>query len=164
MRRLLAGVLVVCMLLAAAACSNASNANTRAADRGELYSLALDAMMPEDEGMNSGMKYIAIDMSMLVGLDAGDKAQMIKYFAEKYKIEAMEATYEQLIEQGRRNEQTQVLDGVLLRVEKTEMTAKRFTVESSKYRAGDGAIGMKVVVEYTQGKWKLTRAERTWVS
>jgi hypothetical protein len=66
MRRLLVCLLVACMLLAASACSNS---NTAAADRGELYSLALDAMMPEDEGLNSGMLFIAIDMSTFAGVE-----------------------------------------------------------------------------------------------
>lgn len=161
MRRLFAGVLVACMLLTAAACSNS---NTVEVDRGELYSLALDAMMPQDEGLNSGMTYIAIDMSNFEGLDEGDKEQITKYFADKYKLDAMDATYEQLIEQGLRNEQTKVLDGVLLRVKKTEITPNKFTIEGSKFRSGDGGIGMEIDVSNKQGQWKVTRADMTWIS
>ncbi|GMK37018.1 hypothetical protein PCCS19_00710 [Paenibacillus sp. CCS19] len=161
MRRLFIGMVIACMLFAAAACSNGSAAQP---DRGELYSLTLDAMMPEDEGLNSGMTYIAIDMRNFEGLDEGDKQQILDFFADKYKLEAMDATYEQLIEKGLLNKETQVLDGVLLRVEKTEMKANSFAIEGSKYRAGDGAIGMKVVATHKQGEWKVSRAEGTWIS
>ncbi|MDQ0914708.1 hypothetical protein [Paenibacillus sp. V4I5] len=59
----------------------------------------------------------------------------------------MEATYEQLETKGLLDPETLVLNGVLLRIEKTEISNKQIVVEGSKYRAGDGAIGTKVIVE-----------------
>jgi hypothetical protein len=49
-------------------------------DIGQLYRLALDAYMPIDEGLNGGMKYIAIDMSNFIDLDDSDKEQILKHF------------------------------------------------------------------------------------
>jgi hypothetical protein len=132
-------------------------------DMGELYSLALDAYMPMDEGLNGDMKYIAIDMNNLKDIDETDKKQILKYF-EKYNIEVMEATYEQLKEKGLYNPKTMVLNGVLLRVEKTEISNNRIVIEGSKYRAGDGAIGTKVIIEYKNGKWQVSKADGTWKS
>jgi len=37
-------------------------------------------------------------------------------------------------------------------------------IEGSKYRAGNGAVGTKVIVEYKNGKWQVTKAEATWIS
>ncbi|CAM3273104.1 peptide ABC transporter substrate-binding protein [Paenibacillus lupini] len=149
---------LLCLMLVTA-CTNSKPTK----DMGELYSLALDAYMPIDEGLNGNMKYIAIDMSTFKDLDDTDKKQILMYF-NKYNVEVIEATYDQLKSEGLYNPQTMVLDGVLLRVEKTEIKNKKFVVEGSKNRAGDGAIGTKVIVEYKNGKWQVTKADGTWES
>ncbi|WP_053372541.1 hypothetical protein [Paenibacillus sp. FJAT-27812] len=147
-----------CIMLATA-CSNTKSTK----DMGELYSLALDAYMPIDNGLNGDMKYIAIDMSNFKDLDETDKEQILAHF-DKYNVEVMEATYEQLEAKGLLDPETLVLNGVLLRVEKTEISNKQIVVEGSKYRAGDRAIGTKVIVENKNGKWQVTKADGTWKS
>ncbi|WP_206098596.1 peptide ABC transporter substrate-binding protein [Paenibacillus montanisoli] len=132
-------------------------------DLGEVYSLALDAYMPVDEGLNSGMAYIAIDMSNLKDIDDADKQQILDYF-KKYNVGVMEATYEELKAQGLENKTSLVLDGVLLKVDQARITEKQAIVEGSKFRSGDGAIGMKVIVELKDGKWKVKEAGMTWIS
>lgn len=156
-KKLFLGLALLCVLLTACSDSNPSK------DMGELYSLALDAYMPIDEGLNGGMKYIAIDMSNLNDIDETDKKQILKYFG-KYNVEVMEATYDQLKEKGLYDPITMVLNGVLLRVEKTEISNNQIVVEGSKYRAGDGAIGTKVIIEYKNGKWQVSKADSTWIS
>jgi hypothetical protein len=76
----------------------------------------------------------------------------------------MEATYEQLKAKGLYNPKTTVLNGILLRVEKTENSKKKFVVEGSKFRAMLGAIGIKVVVELINDKWQVTKVGTTWIS
>lgn len=132
-------------------------------DMGELYSLALDAYMPIDEGLNGGMKYIAIDMSNFKELDDTDKAQILAHF-QTYNVDVMESTYEQLIAKGLYDPQTKALNGVLLRVEKTELSDKKMIVEGSKHRSAKGAVGIKVVVEYKNDMWQVTKADSTWIS
>ncbi|GIO32087.1 MULTISPECIES: peptide ABC transporter substrate-binding protein [Paenibacillus] len=156
-KKLFLGLILLCALTTA--CSNANPSK----DMGELYSLALDAYMPIDEGLNGGMKYIAIDMSNLNDMDETDKKQILKYF-EKYNVDVMEATYEQLKEKGLYDPKTMVLNGVLLRVEKTGISNNKMVIEGSKYRAGDGAIGTKVIIEYKNGKWEVSKADGTWIS
>jgi hypothetical protein len=152
--------LFLCLaLLSVTACSNTKPSK----DIGELYSLALDAYIPIDEGLNGGMKYIAIDMSNFKDLDDTDKQQILKYF-NKYNVEVMEATYEQLKAKGLFDPKTMLLNGILLRVEKTENSNNKFVVEGSKYRGSLGAIGIKVVVELKYDKWQVTKAETTWES
>lgn len=153
------GLLFICVILTTA-CSNSNPTK----DMGQLYSLALDAYMPIDEGLNGSMEYIAIDMSNFEDIDETDKKQILAYF-DKYNVEVMETTYEQLLKkEGLYDPQTMVLNGVLLRVEKTEITKNKMVIEGSKYRAGDGAIGTKVVVEYKNEKWQVTEANGTWIS
>ncbi|TFE25200.1 peptide ABC transporter substrate-binding protein [Cohnella luojiensis] len=151
--------LAILSVMLATACSNTMPTK----DIGKLYSLALDAYMPIDEGLNGGMKYIAIDMSNFKDLDDKDKGQILKHF-NKYNVEVMEATYEQLKAKGLYDPKTMVLNGILLRVEKTEILNNKFVVEGSKYRAALGAIGTKVVVELKNDKWQVTKAATTWES
>ncbi|WP_282940024.1 peptide ABC transporter substrate-binding protein [Paenibacillus sp. RC67] len=158
LNKLFLGLALICVILTTAC----SNSNSKQA-MGELYSLALDAYMPIDEGLNGSMKYIAIDMSNFKNIDGTDKKHILKYF-DKYNVVVMEATYEQLKEKGLYDPKTMVLNGVLLRVEKTEISKDRVVIEGSKYRAGNGAIGTKVVVEYKNEKWKVTKADGTWIS
>ncbi|SDX56718.1 peptide ABC transporter substrate-binding protein [Paenibacillus sp. CF384] len=149
------------IMLLLSACGEKSE--VAAPDLGELYSLALDAYMPVDEGLNGGMKYIAIDMSNLKDLDGADKGQILDHF-KTYKVDVMEATYEQLEAKGLFNKNTLSLDGILLKVDKAELTERQLIVEGSKYRSGDGAIGMKVVVELKDGEWQVKKADMTWIS
>lgn len=47
---------------------------------GEIYTIALDALMEEDKALNSDMTFIAIDMSDLDGVDEEQKKNNITPF------------------------------------------------------------------------------------
>ncbi|WP_088102948.1 peptide ABC transporter substrate-binding protein [Halalkalibacter urbisdiaboli] len=132
---------------------------------GEIYSVGLDSIMEQDEALSSDMEYIAIDMSNFEEVDESDKEEIISYFKEKYKVEVMDATFEQLKEKGLYNPDTMVLDGVLLRIEKVDFKFNNnIFFEGSKYRSGDGAVGVEVTVHYKDNKWKSKEVKMTWIS
>lgn len=132
---------------------------------GEIYSIALDSIMEQDEALSSDMKYIAIDMSNFDRVDESDKEVILSYFKEKYKVEVMDATLEQLKDKGLYNPDTLVLDGVLLRIEKVEYKVNNnIFFEGSKYRSGDGAVGVEVIVHYKDNNWKVKEVKMTWIS
>lgn len=132
---------------------------------GEIYSIALDSIMKEDEGLNSDMQYIAIDMSNFEEVDESDKKEILNYFKEKYKVEVMDATFEQLEEMGLYNSDMMSLDGVLLKIEKVGFKFNnKILFEGSKYRSGLGAIGVEVKVHYQDHKWKAKEVKMTWIS
>ncbi len=159
MKRMFVPVVLFIISLALSGCFPASPAKNMA----EIYIAALDAFMPIDEGLNHEMQYIAVDMSNFKHINERDKQQILYHF-KSYGVEVMEATYEQLEEKGLLDAETRVLSGVLLSVEKTGIQGKRVVVEGSKMRAGNGAIGVRSVVEYSAGQWKLKEAESTWIS
>jgi hypothetical protein len=145
-----------------AACSNGVNPKEHLA---EIYSIALDSIMEKDEALSSDMEFIAIDMSNFDELNEQDKKEILSYFEEKYKIDVMDASYEELKDKGLYNPDTMALDGVLLRLEKVEFTFnKNVFFEGSKYRSGIGAVGVEVTVHYKDGKWKVKESKETWVS
>lgn len=132
---------------------------------GEIYSIALDSLMETDTALNSEMEFVAIDMSNFNNLNEQDKAEILSYFTEKYKVDAMDVTFEELKEKGLYNQETMSLDGVLLTIEKVDFKLNNNVFfEGSKYRSGIGAIGVETTVHYKGGKWKIKKAKQTWVS
>lgn len=132
---------------------------------GEIYSVALDSIMEQDEALSNDMEFIAIDMSNFEEVDESDKEEILSYFKEKYKVDVMEATFEQLKEKGLYNPDTMALDGVLLRIEKVDFKLNNnILFEGSKYRSGLGAVGVEVTVHYKDNKWKYKEAKMTWIS
>lgn len=54
---------------------------------------------------------------------------------------------------------------MLLRIEKVDFKANNnIFFEGSKYRLGDGAVGVGVIVHYKDNKWKSKEAKKTWIS
>lgn len=132
---------------------------------GEIYSVALDSIMEQDEALSSDMRYIAIDTSNFEEVDESDKEEILSYFNKKYKVDVMDATLEQLKEKGLYNHDTLSLDGVLLRIEKVDFKFNNnIFFEGSKYRSGLGAVGVEVTVHYKDNKWKSKKAKMTWIS
>lgn len=124
---------------------------------------ALDSLMPMDDALNFGMKYIAIDLGGIPGLNEAAKQQVLRSF-KKYKVATMDSSLAKLREQGLYNRKNTMLDGVLLRVYKIEFVGDAVMVRASKYRSGDGAIGVKVMLEKVDGNWKVTRSDVVGIS
>ncbi len=100
-----------------------------------------------------------------VNLSKQEKEEVLGYFKEKYKIDVMEATFEELKEKGLYNPDTMVLEGVLLSIEEVEFKFNNnIFFKGSKYRAGDGAIGVEVTVYSKDENWQIKESKMTWIS
>lgn len=131
----------------------------------KIYTVALESIMQEDEALNDNMEFIAIDMSNFDDLDASSKEDILNHFEKTYKVEAMEATFEQLKEMGLYNPDTTSLDGVLLSIDKVHHKLNNTVIlEGSKHRSGLGAIGVEVKVQYIDKKWEATEINLRWIS
>ena len=132
---------------------------------GEIYNVALDALMQQDEALNRGMEYIAIDMGNFEDLDESDKEEIISYLSEKYKVVVMDATFEQLLENGLYDSETMTLDGVLLEIKKVDFKLNNeILFECSKSSSSLGAVGIEVKVHYEGDKWKSKEVRIIWIS
>lgn len=133
---------------------------------GEIYSVALDSIMEKDEALSSEMKFIAIDMSNFdPGLSEKDKKDIITFFKDKYNVDVMDATFEELKEKGFYDSDKMSLTGVLLRIEKLNFKWNHNVFfEGSKYRSGLGAIGVEGTVHYKDGTWQMKESRETWIS
>lgn len=155
------GMLVVLSLMLSA-CNNEVEPKEHL---GEIYSVALDSIMEQDYSLNRNMKFIAIDMSDFEGADGSDKEEIVKYFNDKYNVEVMDATLEQLKEKGLYDSDAAVLDGVLLEVEIINFRSNnQLPFKGSKYRSGKGAIGVEGKVHYRDNGWRPKDVEITSVS
>ncbi|WP_107942745.1 peptide ABC transporter substrate-binding protein [Metasolibacillus fluoroglycofenilyticus] len=131
----------------------------------EIYSIALDTIMEHDAALSDAIKYIAIDMSNFDEVGESDKEAILSYFKKKYKVEVMDATFEQLKEQGLYDADTLALNGVLLKIEKVDFKANNeILFEGSKYRSGLGAVGIKLTVHYKDNKWLFKDVKMIWIS
>ncbi|MGE7625044.1 peptide ABC transporter substrate-binding protein [Viridibacillus sp. NPDC096237] len=131
----------------------------------ELYSIALNAIMEKDESLNEDMEFIAIDMSNFDEVNEKQKKSILDFFEEKYKVPVMDATFDELKEKGYYNQDTMVLDGVLLTVQTVYFNVKNNVFfNGSKYRSGKGAIGVESTVHYKDGNWRIKESKETWVS
>lgn len=145
------GMIVILSLLLSA-CNNAVEPKEHL---GEIYSVTLDSIMEQDNSLNDHMKFIAIDMSNFKDVDDSDKEEIVKYIKDKYNVEVMDATFEQLEEKGLFNSDTMVLDGVLLKVELIDFKSNnQIPFIGSKYRSAKGAIGVEGKVHYKDNGWR----------
>ncbi|MNJ62176.1 hypothetical protein D3C77_580060 [compost metagenome] len=133
---------------------------------GQLYGLTFEAMMPIDEALNEDMKYIAIDFSVLSHLTEEDKQYIEEYMGSRFTAPVKDATFEQLRESegDHFTDNGMVLSGVLLKIDKVEISENGAVIEGMKYRSGNGAAGIVIQLKLKDGAWKVIEAANTWVS
>ncbi|WHX49682.1 peptide ABC transporter substrate-binding protein [Paenibacillus woosongensis] len=123
-------------------------------------------MMPIDEALNADMKYIAIDFSVLTHLAAEDKQYIEEYIGSRFAAPVRDATFEQLKESEGDDftDNGMVLSGVLLQIDKVEISEHGAVIEGMKYRSGNGAVGIAIQLELKDGAWKVIEAANNWIS
>ena len=121
--------------------------------------------MEQDEALSDGMKFIAIDMSNFDDLKKEEKEEILTYFNEKYQLDVMDATLDELKEKGFYDPDAAALEGVLLRIEEVNFTFhNNVFFKASMYRSGKGAVGVEITVHYKDGRWQIKKLKQTWIS
>lgn len=127
------------------------------------YATVIDQLYNEDIGLNSDIKYIAIDTSLIKNLSDEQKSALIKE-VEKYGHTVLHMTFEELEEQGY-IEDLYFKEGILFKLEDKKISGNSITMDASKWRSGLGAIGYDdLKVENKNGKWKITKTGSAWIS
>lgn len=122
----------------------------------DIFTLAFDTMMENDEALNHNAKYISIDMNHLTELTEDNNEDILSFFKEKYKVDTMNASFEELKEKGMYNPDTVSLDGVLLKIEKYDFVNHHESLfEGTKYKSGQGAYTCKLIVHYANDEWQM---------
>lgn len=126
------------------------------------YCLAFDKNIEIDQGLNSGIKYIAIDIDSISEINEKDKTKILDYF-KKHNIEVIDESFESLEKKGMVKDGT--IDGLLLSIErKVDVLSTCVIIESSKFRSGIGAIGVRVILINILGKWIVVKSGMAWIS
>jgi hypothetical protein len=158
---LLVFVLVTALILPLNISCKPDQVETRSS-KAQLYCAALDSLIPIDDALNSDMKYIAIDINTLE-ISTDKEKETIKECFSKYQVPVVFDSYESLKEKGKVIDDSYI-EGILLSVEKTEISDNNAIIECSKYKSGLGAIGVHVELKFEDDIWKVEVAEITWAS
>ena len=155
MKRIIACLIII--LVIAAGCSQ------EAPDILGAYNEVIDKLYNEDIALNSDIKYIAIDTSLINNLSEEQKSSLLKDL-EKYGYTVLDMTFEELEKEGY-IENLYFKEGILFKIEDKPVSGKSITMDVSKWRSGLGAIGYDdLKVEYKNGKWEVTKTGSAWIS
>lgn len=127
------------------------------------YTTVIDQLYNEDMALNSDIKYIAIDTSLMINLSEEQKQILLKEL-EKYGHTVLDMTFEELEEEGY-IEELQFKEGIFFKISDELINGKSITMDVQKWRSGLGAIGYDdLVVKYNNSKWEITKTGNAWIS
>lgn len=129
----------------------------------QAYYLLFEKLWAEDDGLNSDIKYLALDLSKAKLQDPDPLIALMEDFCAENGYKLITGTIEELIEQGY-IQNLYFEDGVVISFADNELTGDKLKTDASKWRSGDGAIGATYTVEKKSGKWTLTGEEGNWIS
>ena len=129
----------------------------------ESYTTVIKKLYKEDIGLNSNIKYIAVDTSLIVNLTDEGKAELLKKL-ESYGFTVLNMTFEELEKEGYIKD-LYFEEGILFKIEDKPIKNNSITMNISKWRSGLGAIGYDgLVIEYRNDKWEIMKLGDAWIS
>ncbi len=155
MKRIIACLII--LLITATGCKQ------EAPDIGGAYITVIDKLYNEDSALNSDIKYVAIDTSLINNLNDEQKSSLLKDL-ERYGYTVLDMTFEELEAQGY-IEDLFFKEGILFKIEDESVGNKSIIMDASKWRSGLGSIGYDdLKIEYKNGKWEVTSTGNAWIS
>lgn len=129
----------------------------------EAYMVVIEKLYKEDIGLNSNIKYIAVDTSKIVNLTDEGKAKLLNE-VESYGFKVLDMTFGELEKEGYIKE-LYFEEGILFRIEDNPIKNNSITMDISKWRSGLGAIGYDgLAIEYKNDKWEIMKLGGAWIS
>jgi len=105
-----------------------------------LYAKVIDDLWKTDEGLNSGVEIMALDLSLTTNLSESEKQALAYVVGNTYELQGMVATYDALVEQGYVDPDSINFEkGLLFKLEVKDVKEGQFTFDASKWRGGNGA-------------------------
>ena len=108
-------------------------------------------------GTYQDLAFIAIDMSNFEDLDKSHKKEIVSYFKNKYKLDVMEATFEQLKQKGLYDfDKMALVDGLLLSIRNVDFKSdEEMVFQGTSYRASEGSMTIEFTVLYLDDQWEV---------
>jgi len=152
--------LVVCLIIMMIVVSGCSHESP---DTVEAYTAAIDKLYNEDMALNSDIKLIAVDTSLIVNLSEEEVSRLLKEI-EKYGYNVLNMTFEELEQEGYIKD-LDFEEGILFKIKDEIMSGNSINMDVSKWRSGRGSIGYDDLrVEYKNGEWKIISTGSAWIS
>lgn len=147
MRKFFIFVFILLLLISIAACAGAPEQNGPAPEspgQGEalvgFYQTILDDLWNVDEGLNSGINVLALDLAQVSNLTEAEKDELVNMVSQSHGVEGIRGTFDELSEQGYIDKENLYFEtGMLITIETTDVTEDSFTFDVTKWRSGTGA-------------------------
>lgn len=149
------------------ATSSSSSPNTPIANATETklvdaYLKAIDLVLNTSPELNNALKYLAIDTSVLINLDATSRSQLLEVL-EQYNVEVLDCSFEALGEQGYLKDAL-FENGLFLKIEDTPVSNNQIQIIPSKWRSTTYAAGLsKVILTLQDNIWTVTEEGIPWL-
>jgi hypothetical protein len=129
-----------------------------APDNVGLYFQVISDLYAVDTGLNDGIRMVAVDLSPLTNLSGGEKGALLYRVWNAFGVEAVDATYAELVEQGLIDDEDLYFEtGLLFTFNDMEIGDRKLTFSAEKWRGGLGAyFFMDCTAKLTNGVWSYT--------
>lgn len=131
------------------------------------YLELIDYIYQQDDALNSGISMIAVETAEWIGLSENQKEIVLNQIKERYQMEVLDTTYDDLVKQGLIDDKNLYFEtGIIITIGNMEYTETKgmITCSLKKWRSGLGAVGADAVTaKYDQQDWKI-EAESMWIS
>ncbi len=105
-----------------------------------LYESVLTNLWETDEGLNTDIDIIAFDLTKVSNLTDTEKSALTYVMGNKYKLETITGTFDELSEQGYIDKDNLYFEnGILFSINILEKSSKSFKFDVKKWRSGLGA-------------------------
>lgn len=105
-----------------------------------FYKTVLNDLWNVDKGLNSDISIIAFDLSKVTNLDDAEKSALAYVVSGSYGLQGVKGTLDELRERGYIDRDKLYFEnGILFKLELTDVTKDSFTFKAEKWRSGDGA-------------------------
>lgn len=152
--------IIACLLVMVVAISGCSQEAPTAVG---AYTTVIDKLYNEDAGLNSDIKYIAVDTSEISNLSEDEVSDLLKE-VEKYGFTVLNMTHEKLKQEGYIKD-LYFEEGIFFKIKDEKTGGNTITMDASKFRSGTGAIGYtNLKVEFKNGNWEVTDPGTAWIS
>lgn len=140
-----------------------SDDENNAADAGDAYYTLFLKLYGDDTGLNSDIKYIAVDLTRAKLADTGRFLELMEAFCEDEGLTLMQDTVEGLTEKGYIRD-LYFEHGIVVAFADSSLTDTMLHTQASKWRSGLGAIGGDYTLEKKAGIWTVTASDNNWIS
>lgn len=120
-----------------------------------LYEKVFDKLWETDKGLNTSIDILAFDLSQTTNLTDAEKNGLIFVLGNKYSLETVSGTFEQLSEEGYIDKEKLYFEnGILFSFEVTKESKDSFKFNARKWRSGRGAYFFQdCTAEKTKDGW-----------